>query len=181
MTRQGQYVRAALSALAPFAALALAAACSQPPPPPSAPLPALKPAAAAPKPAAAVSAGQAVTEWVYSPGKLRDPFVRLIKTQKAARKVDPAKLTPLQRFEIPSLRLGAIIIMGKKAAAQVSAPDGKAYTLKVGTLVGPNGAFVKKITSDSVILVEDYEDFLGRRLQQETVMPLHKKEGESQP
>jgi Tfp pilus assembly protein PilP len=179
MTRSGQFARAVLPALALFAALA---ACGQQaPPPPVAPLPATRPAAAAAQPAVAASAGQKVTEWVYSPGKLRDPFVRLIRTQKALRKVDPAKLTPLQRFEIPTLKLGAIIVMGKKAAAQVTAPDGKAYTLKVGTLVGPNGAIVKKITQDSVILVEDYEDFLGRRLQQETVMPLHKREGESQP
>ncbi len=180
MNRSRMCARVLFPALA--AAALLLAACGGQEPPPSAPLPAVKPKpAAVASQAAGAASGDKVTEWVYSPGKLRDPFIRLIKLKAAPKKIDPSKLTPLQRFEIPALRLDAIMIMGRKTAAQVIAPDGKAYTLRPGTLVGPAGAKVRRITTDSVILVEEYEDFLGRKLQQETVIPLHKKEGENQP
>ncbi len=181
MTRRRMSACVLLPALAAAAAL-LAVSCGGKEPPPPVPLPAVKPKPpAAASQAAGAASGDKVTEWVYAPGKLRDPFARLIKAKQSAKKIDPSRLTPLQRFEIPALRLDAIMIMGKKTAAQVIAPDGKAYTLRVGTLVGPTGAKVRRILSDSVILVEEYEDFLGRRLQQETIIPLHKKEGESQP
>jgi Tfp pilus assembly protein PilP len=181
MNRSRMCARVLFPALIAAAAL-LFAACGGQEPPSSVPLPAVKPKpAAASALAAGGASGDMVTEWVYSPGKLRDPFARLIRLKAGAKKIDPSRLTPLQRFEIPALRLDAIMIMGKKTAAQVIAPDGKAYTLRPGTLVGPTGAKVRRITSDSVILVEEYEDFLGRKLQQETVIPLHKKEGENQP
>ncbi len=158
-----------------------AVGCGQTPPPPApapvAPAPA-KPAAAAPK--AAVAATVKVVEWSYSPGAMRDPFVALVKAKKEVVR-DLAKLPPLQRYDLASLKLSAIMIMGRKAAAQVVAPDKKAYTLRVGTLVGPEGGKVKSISSDKVVVVTEYEDYAGRKVQQQEELLLHKKEGEIQP
>src|SRR5512138_3172440 len=171
--------RSCARVIIPLLALAFlgAAGCSKPAPAPApAPPPApAKPAAAAPKPAAASTVK--VVEWSYSPGAMRDPFVALVKARKEVVR-DLTKLPPLQRYDLASLKLSAIMIMGRKAAAQVVAPDKKAYTLRVGTLVGPNGGKVRSIGSDKVVIVTEYEDFSGRKVQQQEELLLHKKEGE---
>jgi len=60
----------------------------------------------------------------------------------------------------------------------VQTPDGKGYTLKVGTAVGPNGGSVKKITEKNVVVQENYADIFGERKLREVVMELHlQKEG----
>jgi type IV pilus assembly protein PilP len=62
--------------------------------------------------------------------------------------------------------------------AMVETPDGKGYTLRIGTAVGPGKGRVKKITDKEVVVEEDYNDFYGVKKSKETTLELHTKEEE---
>jgi type IV pilus assembly protein PilP len=60
--------------------------------------------------------------------------------------------------------------------AMIATPDGKGFLIKKGTLVGPEGGFVQKITEDSIIVEEVYTDYYGKKKSKNTVLRLHAKE-----
>ncbi len=148
------------------------------PPPPAAPLP---PVAVAPKAAAQsteVAKEEPAEVFSYNPTGIRDPFGSLLRVKKLEEGVPEEQLTPLQRVPVSDLRLEGIILMGKKAVAHVIAPDGKPYIVTVGTLMGRNKGKLVRITSDEVIVEEQFEDYLGRKFMQETALRL--REGEEE-
>jgi len=108
----------------------------------------------------------------YKP-KGRDPFVSLIEVLK--EKVKPKKrkiTTPLQLFELDRLKLVGILHLGNKFLAMMETPDGKAYSVKVGMLIGKEDAKVVKITLDKVILEKSYIDFFGKTHKITTILEL---------
>ena len=159
-------------------ALVVVPGCKKPPPP-AAPLP---PVAAAPKaPAPAQEAKEEPVKEVfsYNPGDYRNPFGSLLRIKKEEEVSSEEELTPLQRVPVTELRLEGVIIMGSKAFAQIIAPDGKAHTVTVGTPMGRHKGKVVRITSDSVVVEEYFEDYLGRKFSEELELKLRKGEEES--
>jgi type IV pilus assembly protein PilP len=164
-----------------FSAVILAApACKKAAPPP-APLP---PVSAAPKAAPVAKQAEVPQEeqpevFSYNPEGVRDPFGSLLRIKKDEDTIPEELLTPLQRVPVTDLRVEGIILMGKKSVAHVIAPDGKPYIVTVGTLMGRNDGKVVRITSEELVVEEQFEDYLGRKFKQETALRLRKKEEES--
>lgn len=115
----------------------------------------------------------------YDPGEYRNPFESLIKMKKAVSGVPEEELTPLQRVSVADLRISGIIVVGRKALAHVLTPDGKAHIVRVGTPMGRNKGKVTRITSEAVMVEEEFEDYTGQKVIQETVLRLREEEGES--
>jgi len=160
------------------AALVAVPGCKKPPPP-AAPLPPVAAAPKAPAPAQEVVEEPEEEVFDYKPGDYRNPFGSLLRIKKEEEGPPEEELTPLQRVPVTEMRLEGVIIMGKKAVAQIIAPDGKAHTVTVGTPMGRHRGKVVRITSDAVIVEEWFEDYLGRTFSEETELKLRKGEEES--
>jgi len=156
-----------------LAAVIVAAPGCKKAPPPAAPLPQLAPAPAAPAPAPEEAPEDGAKEiFSYNPGDYRNPFGSLLRIKKEEEGPPEEELTPLQRVPVTDLRLEGIILMGKKAVAQIIAPDGKPYTVTIGTPMGRHKGKVIRIMSDKVIVEEHFEDYLGRKFTEETELKL---------
>jgi len=60
----------------------------------------------------------------------------------------------------------------------VQTPDGKGYTIRVGTPVGPNKGVVRHITDRYLTIEEKYTDIFGEKKVREVKLDLHpQKEG----
>lgn len=121
-----------------------------------------------PQPQAAVEE-QAVAEaeatptppgYEYDPAGRREPFEPLIK-EVIAKDEDPVlppdpeeQKMPLQKFEVNQLKITGIVLGSFGDYARVVAPDGKSYTVNVGTLVGTHEGEVISIT-DNVVVVRE--------------------------
>lgn len=103
----------------------------------------------------------------------RDPFKSLLLGIKEKK---TAGLTPLQQRSLGELKVIGIIWGAQDYMAMIETPDGKGFLIKEGTLVGPEGGVVNKITEDSIIIEEIYTDYYGRKRPKKTVLKLHAKE-----
>jgi Tfp pilus assembly protein PilP len=164
-----------------LAAVVLVAPACKKAPPPAAPLP---PVTVAPKetpvtPQSEVSEGAKPEVFSYSPAEYRDPFGSLLRVKKLEEGPPEEQLTPLQRVPVTDLKVEGIILMGKKAVAHIIAPDGKPHIVTVGTPMGRHKGKIIRITSDEVVVEEQFEDYLGRQFMEETVLRLRAKEEES--
>jgi type IV pilus assembly protein PilP len=59
------------------------------------------------------------------------------------------------------------------ASAMLQTPDGKGYTVKVGTAVGNRDGVVSKIKPDQIVVKERYTDIFGERKDESVVLDLH--------
>lgn len=153
------------------------------PPPPLTPNMALSPTKT-PEPASqAPAAGPAAEEEppvrfaFYDPSGRPDPFQPFLLTE--SQKQNQKFLPPLQRSDINELKLIGVVwgTMGRKAMLQT--PDGKGYTVRVGTKVGPNNGVIKRITAQEVVVEERYRDLFGREQTRVAVLKL-RPDGEEQ-
>jgi type IV pilus assembly protein PilP len=114
--------------------------------------------------------------YVYNAEGRRDPFQSILVTAESARNLQ--RLPPLLRTEIGELRLIGIVWGGFGYSAMVQTPDGKGYTIRVGTPVGPNNGSVRKITERYLTIEEKYTDIFGEKKVREVKLDLHpQKEG----
>jgi type IV pilus assembly protein PilP len=118
----------------------------------------------------------ATGSYSYDPSGRRDPFkpVGLEVQEPGAARLD---LPPLQRVGLTELSLIGIIWGGFGYSAMVQTPDGKGYTIKRGTRIGPNNGVVSAITENALIVQEQYSDVYGKKQVREYVKHLHPKEG----
>jgi type IV pilus assembly protein PilP len=78
---------------------------------------------------------------------------------------------------LTELNLIGIVWGGFGYSAMVQTPDGKGYTVKPGTRIGPNNGVVTAITENAVIVQERFADVYGNKQVREYVKRLHIKEG----
>lgn len=124
---------------------------------------------------AAPSGLQVSANYSYDPSGRRDPFKpHGIEVHAGAGNLD---LPPLQRIGLTELNLIAIVWGGFGYSAMVQTPDGKGYTVRQGTKVGPNQGVVSAITESAVIVQEHFTDVYGNKQVREYVKHLHTKEG----
>jgi Tfp pilus assembly protein PilP len=134
-------------------------------------------------------------KYVYNRASKRDPFRSLIlgkkeeiKKEEERKKIEEAReserfkkelekipLTPLQQFELASLKVVAIIWGEVGKYALLEAPDGKGYTIKKGTYVGKSRGVVKNLTADTIIVEEKYQD-VDKKIKTRTIELKLKKE-----
>lgn len=114
-------------------------------------------------------------EYSYNPSGRRDPFSVVLKD---SRSEEPNQhLPPLQQLSLTELNVIGIVWGGFGYSAMVQAPDGKGYTVRQGTRVGPNGGAVSSITENAVVVQERFTDVYGNKQVREYVKLLHAKEG----
>jgi len=137
------------------------------------PLAAVQPAVIEPKTDMPQAPAQPL--YAYDPGGRRDPF-RSILVSSETKNLE--NLPPLLRTEVGELRLIGIVWGGFGYTAMVQLQDGKGYTIRVGTAVGPNHGVVRKITDRYLTVEEKYIDIFGENKVREVKLELHpQKEG----
>jgi len=114
--------------------------------------------------------------YVYNAEGRRDPFQSILVSMESGKNLQ--SLPPLLRTEIGELRLIGIVWGGFGYSAMVQTPDGKGYTIRVGTRVGPNNGAVRRITERYLTIEEKYTDIFGEKKVREVKLDLHpQKEG----
>jgi type IV pilus assembly protein PilP len=149
----------------------------KPPPPVAAPVVAA-PAAGAADPVIkdAVAETALSDTYIYTPVGKRDPFKSAYKDTSGKPRELEGPVGPLQRFEIDQLKLVAVISGISQPRAMITLPDGKGYTVKIGTRIGKNYGRVVRIKTSEVIIAEDYRDWNGRKVTNYIHMTLRKDE-----
>jgi len=112
----------------------------------------------------------------YSPKGKPDPFKTFIGYLKTAdqEKSPERALTPLQKFEVSQLKLVGIYSRGGEAKALIQDPDKKGYIVALDDLVGPSWGRVTRILRDRIIITEKTKGPLGKTVDREIVMKLHR-------
>lgn len=111
----------------------------------------------------------------YDPTTRRDPFAALININKG-RGVRRASLPPLQQVGLTELNVIGVLWGGFGFTAMVQTPDGKGYSVRRGTLVGPNNGVVTSITKNGLVVTERFTDIYGRQKEREHIKLLHAEE-----
>jgi type IV pilus assembly protein PilP len=118
--------------------------------------------------------GQGVADYVYDPEGRRDPFAPIVT--RASKLVDRTNLPPLERYPISEFKMTGILWGGFGYKAVLEGPDGKGYFVRVGSIIGPNRAVVKKITEDALVLEEKFKNYMGADERREIIINLRKKQ-----
>ena len=128
------------------------------------------PHGAAPEAAAAVEAANAAN---LSRG--RDPFrpfTLSLRTETHENEV----LTPLQRYELPQLRLAGIVLELSPPRAMVQDNAGMGYIITPGTPIGRRHGIVKAIEPRRVVVEEQIIDYYGREQTHQVVIEMAKED-----
>jgi type IV pilus assembly protein PilP len=107
--------------------------------------------------------------FAYDPAGRPDPFKSILLTGTAKGQ---QFISPLQQREVTEMKLIAVVWGGLGQSAMLQTPDGKGYTIRVGTRVGPNQGVVKKITPREVVVEERYTDVFGETRTREIILEL---------
>lgn len=117
-------------------------------------------------------------EYIYNQAGKVDPFRSVIlgkkekeKLEEERKKIEEVKeeerfkkkleniqVSPLQKFDLSSIKVVAIMWGDIGKYALVEAPDGKGYTIKRGTYIGKGRGIVKEISDEVLIIEEEYID-----------------------
>lgn len=143
---------------------------------PQAPAPAATAPLPAPAPVADSAAGTAADgHYVYQARIGRDPFLPPVEV-RGSQMQSLASLPALERYPLGDFSLIGIVWNNSNKAAMVSTPDGKGFTVRVGTRIGNSDGKVRRITQDSVVIEEFRTDVFGARKKFETVLALRPEE-----
>ncbi|MCC2639974.1 MAG: putative Type pilus assembly protein PilP [Nitrospira sp.] len=111
----------------------------------------------------------------YDPSGRRDPFLPMYQPGQPLE--SDSNLPPLQRVGLTELSLIGVIWGNYGYTAMVQTPDGKGYSIRRGTRIGPNNGVVSSITERGIIVQERFTDVYGNKQEREYVKLLHPKEG----
>ena len=111
----------------------------------------------------------------YDPSGRRDPFLPMVQLGQQAE--EDASLPPLQRVGLTELSLIGVLWGNYGYTAMVQTPDGKGYSIRRGTRIGPNNGVVSSITERGIIVQERFTDVYGNKQEREYLKLLHPKEG----
>ena len=86
----------------------------------------------------------------------RDPFTPLLGTPKppATEVLPPTPANPLAQYELGELRVIGIVLGELGSHAMLLAPDGNAYMISVGAVVGKFNGVVTDISANAVTVKE---------------------------
>ena len=117
-------------------------------------------------------------EYVYNPAGKRDPFRTFIESVTEKKERAAAPVSPLQSYDLNTLRLVGIMMLPGKKVAIVEDPSGKGYHVKVGTHIGLNDGVVVEILKDEVIVEEKYLDETLQTKARKVSVKIPKEEGQ---
>jgi len=109
----------------------------------------------------------------YQGERMRDPFESVVAARRAeedSRKKAWRGTSPLQKYDVQSYKLIAIIEKSDGNVAMLIAPDGKGYMVQEGMPLGMNDGRISRILSDVVEVAEVRRDHLGN--EEKKIIPL---------
>lgn len=103
--------------------------------------------------------------YTYDPGGRPDPFAPFYirREKESAWECEGIPPGPLTDNEVAQFTLVAVVKHSGESVAMVEDPEGKGYTVRVGTYLGMRCGKVTSIGPDGVIVEEPYKDVLGKR------------------
>jgi Tfp pilus assembly protein PilP len=113
--------------------------------------------------------------YTYDPKSRRDPFLSMAKLLKASQ--SRGELPPLQRVELSDVKLIGVVSDHSGYYGLIQTPDGKGYTVRVGTLMGTNNGTIKNIVEQKIIVAEPTLDVAGKMTTREIEILQRPKEG----
>jgi type IV pilus assembly protein PilP len=118
----------------------------------------------------------------YNPEGKIDPFAPLFKEGVASspekQNKESIPRTPLEMVDLGQLKLVAIMHAKSGNKALIEEASGKGYIVAKGSYMGMNSGRVVKILRDSIIIEEEAENIIGKRIIQERELKLQKPLGE---
>lgn len=112
---------------------------------------------------------------IYHKEGKRDPFYSLlIKAQQEPSKGE----TPLESYDLTGIKIIGIVWSERGHYAEVVLPDGKAYTLREGMMIGLHKGKIQRITQNSIIIKEMVKNVRGEIKSKETILKLREEEEE---
>ncbi len=85
-------------------------------------------------------------------------------------------LTPLQRYELPQLRLAGVVLDLTPPRAMLQDNSGMGYIVTPGTPIGRRRGVVKSIESRRLVVEEHVIDYYGREQTQQVVIEMPKED-----
>lgn len=95
----------------------------------------------------------------YNPSAKRDPFLPF----GADITEGPCGTTPIECTALVKLKLALVIDTGKEKRAMVETPDGRGYSVTIGSRIGNANGEVVDIKSDKLIVLEQSVDLAGKK------------------
>jgi type IV pilus assembly protein PilP len=118
----------------------------------------------------------AITDgYSYDPQGRRDPFQSMAKLLKLSQ--SRAELPPLQRLELSDVKLIGIVSDASGYYGLIQTPDGKGYTVRVGTPMGTNNGTIKSIAEQRIVVAEPTIDITGKMTSRDVEILQRPKEG----
>ena len=114
--------------------------------------------------------------FVYNPVGRKDPFLPFDVSPDLAS--DEEK-TPLERTDVKSWRMTAVIDSAEGPAAIVEDASGHGYTVRKGTKIGLRAGVIEEITAEKIVVVESETDFTGEEKQRLVEIPMQALQGRS--
>jgi hypothetical protein len=129
------------------------------------------PAGDPPSEEAAAAAAQAMAIALAQRG--RDPF-RPFTLDLRPENTENEILTPLQRFELPQLRLAGVVLNLRPPRAMLQDNSGMGFIVTPGTPIGRRHGVVKAIEARRVVVEEHVLDYYGREQVHQVVIEMPK-------
>jgi type IV pilus assembly protein PilP len=95
----------------------------------------------------------------YNPSGKRDPFLPFGSDITQG----PCGTTPIECTALVKLKLALVIDTGKEKRAMVETPDGRGYSVTIGSRIGNANGEVVDIKPDKVIVLEQSVDLAGKK------------------
>ena len=113
----------------------------------------------------------------------RDPFRPFTLSFRAEPLSDEGILSPLQRFELPQLRLAAVVLDASPPRAMLQDNSGMGFIVTPGTPIGRRHGVVKSIEPRRIVVEELVLDYYGRQQSHLVVieMPSDDKQAQEKP
>jgi Tfp pilus assembly protein PilP len=125
---------------------------------------------------------EVMRNYVFNTGLMSDPFMPI---ESVSRPVDTAllaqrdeerrrRLPLIQRLSLNQFTLSAIVVSANPdATSALLDSGGRSFIVHRGTLIGPNGGYVKEITPSRVLVVEPLVNYRGETQMAETVFRMN--------
>ncbi|MDX2169587.1 MAG: pilus assembly protein PilP, partial [Deltaproteobacteria bacterium] len=104
----------------------------------------------------------------------RDPFRPFTLSLNGDAEDPNAPLSPLQRYELPQLRLAAVVLESSPPRAMLQDNSGMGFIVTPGTPIGRRHGVVKSIEPRRIVVEELVLDYYGRQQAHQVVIEMPK-------
>lgn len=113
--------------------------------------------------------------YFYEPEERRDPFLSIIDLTENTKKAKVNQsLSPLENHDIADFTLLGIVFDGEEYYASILIPEGKAFTIRKGMILGLNSGEIIEIMQEKLIVRELTLDYRGRDVIKDVELKLRK-------